>query len=35
MGMRGRIPLAAGMRDNKTKLEDKLPQSSSLIVNIE
>lgn len=33
-GMRGRIPLP-DMRDNKTRLEDKLPQSSSLVVNTE
>lgn len=35
MGMRGRIPLAADMKDNKTRLEDKLPRSSSLVVNTE
>lgn len=35
MGMGARIPLAADMRDNNTALEDKLPQSSSLVVTTE
>lgn len=33
--MRGRIALAADMRDNKTRVEDKLPQISPLAVNTE
>lgn len=33
--MKGRIALADDMRDNKTRVEDKLPQISPLAVNTE